>query len=338
MAPMLRSAISAPLRRPTRSPSRRADDFEPDGTWYSMTNVGGTLYAIEQNHGELDKVTTDGQISRVVDISASQGHIVPTAIAYHDGNFYVGNLSTFPIVGDSKSSRSPRVDRSASWRPGCLPSWRRLRWTGSALRAGNEYREESGAGAGHGYVVRMTASGAWETVASGLFFPTAMTFGPDGMLYVSNMGFGPPTGQIVKVNVNAAPTAAPSAPAPAPAPLRPLPHPRQWLHRRQRRRRPATVVRPPSFTAWVTANARLTEQRAGVVITTPALISRRSFGPGINRHRSADAPFGAYRPLAAARAARYALMRSNATMRWVASFIRAYCARCHSAGGRLRTS
>jgi hypothetical protein len=45
-----------------------------------------------------------------------------------------------------------------------------------------------------------------------------MTFGPDGMLYVSNMGFGPPTGQIVKVNVNAAPTAATGAPAgPPPA-------------------------------------------------------------------------------------------------------------------------
>ncbi|HEY8293446.1 MAG TPA: ScyD/ScyE family protein, partial [Thermomicrobiales bacterium] len=76
-----------------------ADDFEPDGTWYSMVNVGGALYAIEPNHGELDKITTDGQISRVVDISASQGHIVPTAVAYHNGNFYVGNLGTFPIVG-----------------------------------------------------------------------------------------------------------------------------------------------------------------------------------------------------------------------------------------------
>ena len=78
-------------------------DFEPDGTWYSMIAVGGDLYAVEPNHGELDKITTWGQISRVVDISASQGHIVPTAIAFHNGNFYVGNLNTFPIVpGSSK--------------------------------------------------------------------------------------------------------------------------------------------------------------------------------------------------------------------------------------------
>ena len=79
-----------------------ADDFEPDGTWYSMIAVRGNLYAVEPNHGELDKITPEGQISRVSDISASQGHIVPTAIAYH-GNFYVGNLNTFPVVpGSSK--------------------------------------------------------------------------------------------------------------------------------------------------------------------------------------------------------------------------------------------
>src|SRR5262249_15633798 len=77
-----------------------ADDFEPDGTWYSMIAVGGNLYAVEPNHDDLDKITPDGQISRVSDISASQGHIVPTVIAYR-GNFFVGNLNTFPIVPGS---------------------------------------------------------------------------------------------------------------------------------------------------------------------------------------------------------------------------------------------
>src|SRR5436190_3993735 len=70
---------------PVRNPE--PDDFEPDGTWYSMIAVGGDLYAVEPNHGELDKIKTSGQISRVVDISASQGHIVPTAIALHGNNF-----------------------------------------------------------------------------------------------------------------------------------------------------------------------------------------------------------------------------------------------------------
>ena len=85
------------------------DDFEPDGTWYSMiaTRDDGNhvdLYAVEPNHGELDRITPDGQISRVIDISASQGHIVPTAIAIRENDkFYVGNLNTFPLVpGSSK--------------------------------------------------------------------------------------------------------------------------------------------------------------------------------------------------------------------------------------------
>jgi hypothetical protein len=39
-----------------------------------------------------------------------------------------------------------------------------------------------------------------------LSLPTAMTFGPDGNLYVSNLGFGPPPdgeGQVLKVKVPA---------------------------------------------------------------------------------------------------------------------------------------
>lgn len=48
-------------------------DFEPDGTWYSMIALRGDLYAVEPNHGEMDKITRDGKIKRVIDISASQG-------------------------------------------------------------------------------------------------------------------------------------------------------------------------------------------------------------------------------------------------------------------------
>jgi hypothetical protein len=87
-------------------------DFEPDGTWYSMVAVRGKLYAVEPNHGELDVISTNGEIHRVADISATQGHIVPTAVAYH-GNFFVGNLHTFPIQeGSSKILKISPVVRS----------------------------------------------------------------------------------------------------------------------------------------------------------------------------------------------------------------------------------
>jgi hypothetical protein len=200
-----------------------AGDFEPDGTWYSMVNVGGTLYAIEPNHGELDKVTPDGQISRVVDISASQGHIVPTAMIYHDGNFYVGNLGTFPITGSSKIMKitpSGQISVLASGLSAVLGV--AFDGQGRLYALQMSTVPNQGPVPGSGNIVRMTASGSWEVVATGLFFPTGMTFGPDGMLYVSNMGFGPPTGQIVKVNVNAAPAAG-SGPPPAAAPTPPPP-------------------------------------------------------------------------------------------------------------------
>ncbi len=44
-----------------------------------------------------------GRVSRVLDISSIQGHIVPTALAFDGQDFFVGNLDTFPIKdGSSK--------------------------------------------------------------------------------------------------------------------------------------------------------------------------------------------------------------------------------------------
>jgi hypothetical protein len=180
------------------------DDFEPDGTWYSMIAVRGDLYAVEPNHGELDKITTAGQVSRVADISARQGHIVPTAIAYHS-NFYVGNLNTFPVVPGSskilKITPSGQVTIAAEGLTTVL---------GLVFdQRDRMYVLETSTAAGDptpftGKVVRVDPSGKQTEIASGLFFPTGMTLGPDGALYVSNVGFGPPPvglGQVLKITV-----------------------------------------------------------------------------------------------------------------------------------------
>jgi hypothetical protein len=39
-------------------------------------------------------------------------------------------------------------------------------------------------------------------IATGLTLPTAMTFGLEGALNVSNFGFGSPFGQIVRIEVS----------------------------------------------------------------------------------------------------------------------------------------
>src|SRR5881394_189136 len=177
-------------------------DFEPDGTWYSMIALGDTLYAVEPNHGELDKITASGQISRIADISASQGHIVPTALAYH-GNFYVGNLNTFPVVpGSSKilkitpSGQLKVVAEGLTTVLGVAFD-HRARMYVLENTTGNPFPTPF-----TGKVVRVSPSGAREDIATGLFLPTAMTFGPDGALYVSNVGFGPPPvglGQVLRI-------------------------------------------------------------------------------------------------------------------------------------------
>ena len=182
------------------------EDFEPDGTWYSMVAVRGDLYVVEPNHGEVDRVDpATGAISRVVDVSASQGHIVPTALAYK-GNFFLGNLGTFPVV--------PGAETVFKLTPsGQLKPWATGLTTilGLAFDGRNRmYVLETSNGPGspapsRGDIVRIDPSGAQTTIVTGLTFPTGMTRGPDGALWVSNQGFGPTTpgfGQILRIEPN----------------------------------------------------------------------------------------------------------------------------------------
>lgn len=178
-------------------------DFEPDGTWFSMVVVNDKIYAVEPNHGEVDIASTNGNVDRLVDVSASQGHIVPTAIAYHDGNFYLGNLDGF-APGEQGHSKIFKLTPSGHL---SVVADSLYAVTGVAFDdEGRLYALESFTGSdsptpGTGQVVRLTSSGTWKTVVSGLSFATAMTFGPHDNLYISNFGYGPPTGEIWRVKI-----------------------------------------------------------------------------------------------------------------------------------------
>lgn len=54
---------------------------------------------------------------------------------------------------------------------------------------------------GSGRVVRINRSGPPTTIVTGLDFPSAMAFAPDGALYIPNDGFGPPTGSLLRVDL-----------------------------------------------------------------------------------------------------------------------------------------
>ena len=197
-----------------------ADDFEPDGTFYSMIPFNNRLYAVEPNHGQILSLGTDGSIGSVMDVSASEGHIVPTAITTKNGQIYLGNLSIFPAEGFLSRILSlsyAECNRSAA--PGLDDEGAANQLHVLGSKAGFNMIVSIAFGPdgllyvlslsdapgfptpGKGSVVRVKADGTIESVATGLVVPTGMTFGPDGKIYVSNFGAAPSGGQIVRIDV-----------------------------------------------------------------------------------------------------------------------------------------
>lgn len=185
------------------------DDFEPDGSWYSMAVREHRFYLVEANQGNLVSVRADdGRITRIADVSATEnGHVVPTALSLVQGSddFLVGELRPFPAVPGGADVLRFNEHGTVE---------HRLHGFTAVLgvvndRAGNTYVLETFKCAtatpcfpapGSGDIVKVARDGTRSVVASGLSFPTAVRMGPDGALYVSNFGFGPPgMGQILKI-------------------------------------------------------------------------------------------------------------------------------------------
>jgi len=184
------------------------DDFEPDGSPYSMTSVGGDLYITQPNQQEIDKINPQTRIiSRIVDISilhpgTGGNWIGPTSMVYHDGNFYFGTLTPFPVVQGAANVYKLSPNGSYSVYASGFTTILGITFDD----AGRLYVLENTVGQseltpGFGDIVRVDLSGQKTVIASGFHLPTAMTFGPDGSLYVSDWGIGPPgLGQIVQVS------------------------------------------------------------------------------------------------------------------------------------------
>jgi hypothetical protein len=181
-----------------------AGDFEPDGTWFSMRVIHGIIFAVEPNHGEVVRIDpATGQIRRIVDVSAKLGHIVPTALAERYGNLFLGNLGTFPVTPGTEKVWSLARSGDISVAKGGFTTVLGLDFDSR----GRMYVLETSHAAGFptpgtGRVVRINSDGTRTVIVGGLFLPTAMRFGPDSRLYISNKGFGPPQpGELLQVDV-----------------------------------------------------------------------------------------------------------------------------------------
>lgn len=184
-------------------------DYEPDGTWYSLVANQGNFYVAEPNHQEIDQVSPQGMVSRILDLSAIypgnpnwQG---PTSLAFHNGKLYVGYLNPFPaVVGASHVDTVDLTGKRTMIAAG-LTAVVAVAFRGNQLYVLEMATVPGLPGpnwAGKGMVVRVTPAGTLRPVATGLTFPTGMAFGPDGSLYISNNGVGPAgAGEIVRANV-----------------------------------------------------------------------------------------------------------------------------------------
>jgi hypothetical protein len=197
--------LSAWVRaNPTENPE--PGDFEPDGDWYAMIAAGGVLYLTEANQGNVARVRPNpGEVERVVDVSADQGHVVPTAIVASRGDLYVTELTPFPAVPGASEILRYRRNGTLEGTIGGFTAVLGI----DADHKGNLYVLESFTcptaapcfpSPGSGRVTRIAPDGTRAVVAVGLSFATSLRLGPDGALYVSNFGFGPPAmGQVLRI-------------------------------------------------------------------------------------------------------------------------------------------
>jgi len=179
-------------------------DFEPEGTFFSMIVHDGHFYAVEPNHGQIIRVNPGGHADVFIDLSGTEGHVVPTAIAFYDGYFYVGTLDVFPITPGT--ARIYKISEA-----GEIVSVIRGLTTVTGLTfdtSGRMYALELSAAPGYpspgaGKLVRVNGSNQLEDIVTGLVVPTDLTTGPDGALYFSNFGAAPAgLGQILRVELN----------------------------------------------------------------------------------------------------------------------------------------
>jgi sugar lactone lactonase YvrE len=186
-----------------------AADFEPDGTWYSFVTAGRDFYAVEPNHQELDKITPDGRVRRIIDFSqffpGNTDWRGPTAMTSRGGSLYIGTLTPFPVKAGAAEvfKVDPRTGDFSVFASGLSTVLGLAFGEGGALYVLEMSVQNGGPAPMTGAVVRIK-NGHQTTIASGLNFPTAMTAGPDGNLYVSVDGLGGPpgAGQVVRITVN----------------------------------------------------------------------------------------------------------------------------------------
>ena len=193
-------------------------DYDSDGQPYALLAMGDGFWVTEGNSDQVLRVSLDGSVARVADLSP--GHPIPTGIApAPGGGAYVAFLTPIPYTeGTARVVKiAPDGAVSEAWSGLTLVTALATGPDGAlyALELATGYGDNPDAIApGTGRVVRLSSSNVAEPIVTGLALPIAMAFGPDGALYIAGPAFGADEGQgtILRVDLSAPrPIAVPAA-------------------------------------------------------------------------------------------------------------------------------
>ena len=180
---------------------------EPDGAWSALAPApdGKSLIAVESNSGQVIRISLDGSIGRLADLS--EDNQTPTALAVSvDGMINVATFSPPPYASGSAKVIQIAPDGSIS-----------DLWTGLTMAVGlaigpdgslyaaefSEVRTEPPYFVpGTGRIIHQTGPDTLEEVVTQVNFPGGITFGPDDALYalVSTTGADNGSGQIIRID------------------------------------------------------------------------------------------------------------------------------------------
>jgi plastocyanin/sugar lactone lactonase YvrE len=200
--------------------ARDNGDAVPMGNPFGVIALGGNLYITDGNYNRIFKVTPQGAISTLIDFpgdpTTTGGAVAP------DGSLYIAQFGVAPY--SPGSGRIDRVTLDGTITPGIVSNLTTpihaaftlggtlfvLQFAAQFNATRLRYMPSGGA------VLRVNPDGTTSEVVTGLMFPTAMTFGPDGALYVTNYGneSNDGQGQILRVAIGSEPATAPAVPLP----------------------------------------------------------------------------------------------------------------------------
>lgn len=185
-----------------------SSDIEPDGSPYTMVRWGAGFYVAEANQAQITFESFHGTVRRAADVTAEVGNLTPTALALRGSHLFVANLGKVPFLDGSSSVFRVAADGEMALVYSGLTTVLDLAFDPRGRLYALETSVEKPIAPpflfpATGRVVRVEAEGALIPVATGLTFPSAMTFGAHGDLYVSVCGYGcgPGAGAVVRIEL-----------------------------------------------------------------------------------------------------------------------------------------